>query len=99
MAAGQVAAEEPPDEAESDAIAAVSERQTSAAQDLLSLDLDLPQACPPACWLSPTHLLAVFWPKLVLTIVFSVAETDTPNQASHVVLPVSGTLPKCSGHI
>ena len=37
---------EPPDEAETEAIAAVSARQAVAARGLLSLDLSLPQAWP-----------------------------------------------------
>ena len=41
---GRDAAEEPPDDGEAEAIAAVSARQAMASRDLLSLDLRLPQA-------------------------------------------------------
>ena len=46
-AVGLVAAEELPDAAESEEIADVSARQATAARNLLSLDLDYPQACCP----------------------------------------------------
>lgn len=42
--AGRETADEPPDDGEAEAIAAVSARQAAAGRDLLSLDLRLPQA-------------------------------------------------------